>query len=75
MTRNGKIARLPDPVRQELNARLEKGEEGAPLLRWLNARPESSNASRKTLTARPSSNKISRNGVRAAGANGGFERT
>jgi hypothetical protein len=40
MTRHGKIARLPEPVREELNARLEKGEEGAPLLRWLNARPE-----------------------------------
>jgi hypothetical protein len=40
MTRNGKMARLPDGVRNELNVRLEKGEEGAPLLHWLNALPD-----------------------------------
>jgi hypothetical protein len=34
--RNGKIANLPCTVRDELNQRLENGEEGGPLLEWLN---------------------------------------
>jgi hypothetical protein len=40
MTRNGKIARLPADIRDQLNQRLENGEEGATLLPWLNALPE-----------------------------------
>jgi hypothetical protein len=40
MTRNGKIARLPAQIRSELNLRMEKGEEGASLLEWLNGLPE-----------------------------------
>jgi hypothetical protein len=40
MNRNGKIARLPDDIRQELNDRLSNGEEGPQLLAWLNALPE-----------------------------------
>jgi hypothetical protein len=40
MTRNGKIARLPDNVRDELNTRLDLGEDGPALLDWLNAEPE-----------------------------------
>jgi hypothetical protein len=40
MTRNGKIAHLPGHVRDELNQRLENGEEGPTLLPWLNALPE-----------------------------------
>lgn len=39
MTRNGKIARLPRELREELNRRLEDGERGGPLLAWLNALP------------------------------------
>ena len=39
MTRNGKIARLPREIRDELNRRLQKGEQGGPLLAWLNALP------------------------------------
>jgi hypothetical protein len=39
-TRNGKIARLPLAVRQELNRRLDEGEEGKKLVTWLNALPE-----------------------------------
>jgi hypothetical protein len=39
-TRNGKIARLPRDVRDELNRRLEDGEQGKQLVEWLNARPE-----------------------------------
>ena len=40
ITRNGKIARLPRTVRQELNRRLHDGEEGKKLVAWLNALPE-----------------------------------
>jgi hypothetical protein len=38
--RNGKIARLPRPVRNELNERLERSEPGPRLLEWLNALKE-----------------------------------
>lgn len=40
MTRNGKIARLPRGLRDELNRRLAGGEPGARLVAWLNALPE-----------------------------------
>ena len=40
VTRNGKIARLPRTVRQELNRRLDEGEQGKKLVVWLNALPE-----------------------------------
>lgn len=40
ITRNGKIARLPRAVRQELNRRLGEGEQGKKLVTWLNALPE-----------------------------------
>ncbi len=40
MTRNGKIARLPEEIRTQLNTRLSDGEEGATLLDWLNALPQ-----------------------------------
>lgn len=39
-TRNGKIARLPQAVREELNQRLERSESSTTLLAWLNALPE-----------------------------------
>lgn len=39
MARNGKIARLPRELREELNRRLQDGEPGGPLLAWLNAQP------------------------------------
>jgi hypothetical protein len=38
--RNGKIARLPHPIRNELNFRMDNGEDGAELLKWLNELPE-----------------------------------
>lgn len=38
-TRNGKIARLPLAVREELNHRLENGEPGIRLVAWLNRLP------------------------------------
>ena len=40
LTRNGKIARLPDGLREELNRRLLNGERGNKLVLWLNSRPE-----------------------------------
>ena len=40
LDRNGKIARLPKYVREELNRRLDNGERGQPLLQWLNSQPE-----------------------------------
>jgi hypothetical protein len=39
-TRNGKIARLPRAVREQLNRRLRDGEEGKKLVAWLNGLPE-----------------------------------
>jgi hypothetical protein len=38
-TRNGKIARLPRDIRDELNRRLDNGEGESALLPWLNALP------------------------------------
>src|SRR5579871_5756699 len=40
MTRRGKIARLPCGIREELNRRLENGEQGRRLLVWINGLPE-----------------------------------
>ena len=40
MSRVGKIARLPAPVREALNRRLHNGEQGPQILPWLNALPE-----------------------------------
>ena len=40
MTRNGKIARLPKHIRDQLNQRLDNGEPGVRLLKWLNTLPE-----------------------------------
>ena len=40
MTRNGKIARLPQAVRNTLNQRLGDGEQGKQLVAWLNDLPE-----------------------------------
>ena len=40
LSRNGKIARLPKPIREELNRRLDQGAPGGPLLQWLNSLPE-----------------------------------
>ena len=37
--RNGKVARLPKVVREELNRRLEDGQLGRELLCWLNGLP------------------------------------
>ena len=39
-TRNGKIARLPRSLREELNQRLHDGEQGKTLVAWLNSLPK-----------------------------------
>jgi hypothetical protein len=39
-TLNGKIARLPRNIRDELNHRLDNGEPGGPILEWLNNLPQ-----------------------------------
>ena len=38
--RNGKIARLPSPIRNELNFRMDCGKDSAEILQWLNGLPE-----------------------------------
>lgn len=40
MTRRGKIARLPQVVREQLNCRLQDGGAGRDLVGWLNGLPE-----------------------------------
>jgi len=40
MTRNGKIARLPQSIREQINRRLQNGDEGKQIVEWLNALPE-----------------------------------
>lgn len=40
MTRNGKIARLPKAIREELNLRIDNSDEGKALVQWLNSLPE-----------------------------------
>jgi len=40
LSRNGKIGRLPKAVQEELNRRLQNGEGGGELLKWLNSLPE-----------------------------------
>jgi hypothetical protein len=38
--RNGRIARLPRAIREELNQRLDEGQSGQSLVAWLNTLPE-----------------------------------
>jgi len=40
MTRNGKIARLPQPIREQINRRLQNGEEGKQIVEWFNGLPD-----------------------------------
>lgn len=44
MSRIGKIARLPRPLRTQLNRRLDNGELGADILQWLNGLEETQRA-------------------------------
>jgi hypothetical protein len=40
MTRKGKIARLPHPIREQINLRLQNGEMAIHIAQWLNSLPE-----------------------------------
>jgi hypothetical protein len=53
MSRNGKIARLPRNIRDQLNHRLEDGESGVRLVEWLNALPEVRHVLAQEFTGRP----------------------
>jgi hypothetical protein len=53
MTRNGKIARLPREIRDQLNRRLSDGEPGSHLVIWLNAMPESQAMLAREFAGRP----------------------
>jgi hypothetical protein len=53
MTRNGKIARLPLTIRDELNQRLLNGEQGKQLVEWLNGLPQVQAVLKATFEGRP----------------------
>jgi hypothetical protein len=53
MIRNGKIARLPRRIREQLNRRLDDGEQGAPLVEWLNRLPEVNLVVQRDFNNRP----------------------
>ncbi len=52
-TRNGKIARLPLPVRENLNRRLQDGQQGKKLVLWLNSLPEVQSVIQAEFGGRP----------------------
>jgi hypothetical protein len=53
MTRRGKIARLPQPIREQVNQRLENGEEGKKIVEWLNTLPEVTSLSAADFDGQP----------------------
>jgi hypothetical protein len=53
MTRNGKIARLPHKVREELNQRIYDGTSGRRLVAWLNTLPAVEEMLRADFDGRP----------------------
>jgi len=53
MTRNGKIARLPQAVREQLNERLADGQPGNQLADWLNSLPEVNKLLAKEFAGEP----------------------
>jgi hypothetical protein len=53
MSRNGKIARLPQGIREELNRRLRDGKAGPALLRWLNELEECQDVLDEEFDGRP----------------------
>lgn len=67
MTRKGKIARLPRGIRDELNQRLDNGEQGVRLVEWLNGLPEVKKVLESDFEARPITD-----GNLAEWKNGGF---
>jgi hypothetical protein len=53
MTRNGKIARLPRHLREQLNRRLDDGEPGPQALAWLNECPAAKEVFERDFDGRP----------------------
>lgn len=53
MTRKGKIARLPRHIRDDLNQRLDNGEQGTLLVEWLNRLPEVNLVLKEAFDGRP----------------------
>jgi len=53
MSRRGKIARQSRKIRDELNQRLDDGEQGARLIEWLNSLPEVQEVLRVDFEGRP----------------------
>src|SRR5437879_6303776 len=51
--RTGKIARLPHDIREQLNRRLQDGEQGKSILKWLNALPEVKTVLKTEFEGRP----------------------
>jgi DNA repair exonuclease SbcCD ATPase subunit len=52
-TRNGKIARLPKHIRDELARRIDNGEQGKDLVEWLDALPAVQNVLKEQFGGRP----------------------
>jgi hypothetical protein len=52
-TRNGKIARLPRAIRDQLNQRLDDGDDGQALVHWLNTLPEVQKCLAEHFAGRP----------------------
>src|SRR5476651_1910754 len=52
-TRNGKIARLPLEIREQLNTRLADGEPGNRLVEWLNSNPDVMKVMQDQFDGRP----------------------
>ena len=53
MTRNGKLARLPRPLRDELNRRLAAQDDGSAILDWLNAAPDAKDLLARDFAGEP----------------------
>jgi hypothetical protein len=53
MIRNGKIARLPRRIREELNRRLDDGEHGESLVDWLNGEEDVKRIMERDFKGRP----------------------
>src|SRR5438067_6813448 len=53
MTRNGKIARLPRRIRDQLNRRLDDGEPATSLVEWLNQQPGVTRVLKECFDGRP----------------------
>ena len=52
-TRNGKIARLPKHIREQLAGRIDNGEQGKDLVEWLNGLPAVQDVLKDQIGGRP----------------------